>query len=44
MKKIKIEIECWKDDFGRWRYTSDELGVMNDFCCPSLVRRIEETK
>jgi len=46
MKKIKIniEIECFQDAFKNWRYSSDDLGVMNDFCSPSLVRRIEKTK
>jgi len=30
--KIGIDIECWKDEFGNWRYTSDDLGILNGFC------------
>lgn len=41
--KIKIEIECWKDEMGNWRYTSDDLGILNGYCSRSnqkLMRKL----
>lgn len=49
MKKIKIEIQidCWKDEMGNWRYTSDDLGIPNGFCSRSnqkLMRKINDVE